>query len=98
VSHVVFVATGIFLMAVGNMLPKMPWLTARFRPLDPWQWNQHLRFAGKLTVVIGLFLAVGMPLLPITMGLPVSIGLAITTITVSFWHRAKVRREPSPQP
>jgi hypothetical protein len=97
VSHVVFVATGIFVMVVGNMLPKMPWLTARFRPLDPWQWNRHLRFTGRLTVVTGLFVAVGMPQLPIKMILPVSIGLALTTVAVAFWHRAKVRYEPSPQ-
>ena len=97
-SRAIFVAAGIFMMVAGNMLPKMPWLTARFRPLDPWQWNQHLRFAGKLTVVLGLFFAVGMPLLPIKMALPVSIGVALTTMAVGFWHRARVRRDPSPQP
>ena len=79
-------------------MPKMPWLTARFRPLDPWQWNQHLRFAGKLTFVLGLFFAVGMPLLPFNMVVPVAIGLSIATGAASFWHRAKVRRGPSPQP
>lgn len=96
-SHFVFVAMGIFMMVIGNMLPKMPWLSGRFRPLDPWQWNRHLRFAGRLTVVIGLFFAVGMPLLPFRMILPASIGLSLMTMGVSLWHRAKVKREPSPQ-
>jgi hypothetical protein len=48
-SHVIFVVAGIFMMMVGNMLPKMPWLSARFRSaqLDPWQWNRHLRSDGS---------------------------------------------------
>jgi hypothetical protein len=97
-GHVMMVATGIFLMIFGNSLPKIPWLTERFRPLDPWQWNQHRRFQGKLMFVLGLFIAAGMPLLPFKMVLPVMIGVTLTTVVVSLWHRAKVRREPSPQP
>jgi hypothetical protein len=97
-SHVVMVATGIFMVLVGNMLPKMPWLSTRFRPLDPWQWNQHLRFGGKIMVVFGLFLAVGMPLLPAKMDLPAMLGLTLALLVVNYWHRAKVKREPSPQP
>jgi hypothetical protein len=99
-SHIVFAATGIFMMVVGNMMPKMPFLTARFRPfrLDPWQWNRHLRFGGKLTVVVGLFFAVGMPLLSVKMILPASIGLALTMIAVNLWHHTKVKRERSVLP
>lgn len=97
-AHIIFVAAGIFMMVAGNSLPKMPWLTARFRPLDRWQWNQHLRFAGKLSFVLGLFFVVGMPLLPVKIGILVAIGLSIATVAASLWHRAKVRREPSPQP
>jgi hypothetical protein len=98
-THVVLVVTGIFMMLVGNMLPKMPWLSARFRriQLDPWQWNRHLRFAGKLMVVFGLFIAVGMPLIPVKMSSPAAFGLALVVIAVNHWHRAKVKREPSPQ-
>src|SRR3954464_5094863 len=33
--HAMFVVTGIFMILIGNALPKMPWLSARFRPLDP---------------------------------------------------------------
>lgn len=97
-ARVIFVAGGIFLMVYGNMLPKMPWLTERFRPLDPWQWNRHRRFQGKLIFVVGLFMAVGMPLLPIKIVGLAGIGLSLMIVSVSLWHRAKVRRESSPQP
>jgi len=95
-SHVVFVVAGIFMMAFGNSLPKMPWLMSRFRPLDSWQLNRHLRFQGKLVFVVGLFVAVGMPLLPIKMAGPAGVGLSLAIVATSLWHRAKVRREPLP--
>jgi uncharacterized membrane protein len=96
---VVMVASGIFMIVIGNMLPKMPFLTARFRrtQLDPWQWNRHLRFGGKLAVIAGLCMAVGFPLLPLNMVRPAAFGLALTALTVNYWHLAKVKREPSPQ-
>lgn len=97
-AHVIFVAVGLFMMMIGNNLPKMPRLTARFGPLDPWQWNQHKRFAGKLAVILGLFFAVGMPQLPIKMVFPVAISLALTIVAASSWHRAKVRGLSSPRP
>jgi hypothetical protein len=98
--HVIFVMTGMVVMLVGNMMPKMPRLSARFRrfQLDPWQWNQHLRFNGKVTVLFGLFIAVGMPLLPFKMILPAMFGLTMAVIAVNHWHRAKVKREPWPRP
>ena len=95
VAHVIMVAAGVFMMAAGNNLPKMPWLTARFRPLDPWQWNLHHRFIGKLMVALGLFFAVGMPLVPVGMLIPVMIGLTLMLMVAGFWHRAKVRRDSS---
>ena len=97
-SHFILAAGGIFLMAYGNMLPKMPWLTERSRPLDPWQWNQHRRFQGRLFVVFGLLVAVAAPLLPPKMAAPAVLGLSLAAVATSFWHRAKVKREPSPQP
>jgi len=97
-SRVMMVAAGTLMMVFGNTLPKMPFLTARFRPLDPWQWNRHLRFAGKLAVFFGLFLAVIMPLLPLKMVSPAAAGLALAGMTANYWHRAKVKRELSPQP
>jgi uncharacterized membrane protein len=97
-SHGIMVVGGIFMILVGNMLPKMPWLLARFRPLDQWQWNRHLRFGGKVTVIFGVFIALILPLLPVKMVLPATLGLALAVTAVNYWHRAKVRREPSPQP
>ena len=97
-SHFGSAAAGIFMMAFGNMLPKMPWLTERFRPLDPWQWNQHRRFQGRLIFLFGLFIAVGAPLLPAKIAAPAVLGLSLAVMATSLWHRAKVRREPSPQP
>ncbi|HLG86484.1 MAG TPA: hypothetical protein VKZ79_04730 [Alphaproteobacteria bacterium] len=97
-SHVMSVVAGIFVMTFGNMLPKMPRLTERFCPLDPWQWNQHLRFQGRLVFVFGLVMAVGMPFLPIKMAGPVGLGLSLAAVATIFWHRAKVKRESSPQP
>jgi hypothetical protein len=97
-AHIIFVVGGIFMMLAGNMLPKMPWLTARSRraQLNPWQWNRQLRFAGKVTFALGLFMAVGLPLLPVKMAPPATLGLALAVIVVNYWHRAKVKREPSP--
>jgi hypothetical protein len=99
-SHVIMVAGGIFMILIGNVLPKMPFLTARFRrsQLDPWQWNRHLRFGGKLTVIVGICMAVGFPLLPLKMVSPAAFGMAFAALAANYWHRAKVKREPSPQP
>jgi hypothetical protein len=94
-----FIATGLLIMLLGNALPKMPWLAVRFRPfqLDPWQWNRQLRFAGKLLVGMGLFLTIVMPLLvPSKMVLPAMLGVWLVAMAASLWHRAKVKREPSP--
>lgn len=100
VSHAVFVATGIFMMVIGNMVPKLPWLSQRFSryQLDPWQWNRLLRFGGKVMVGLGLFFAVVMPLLPFMMIVPAALGVTLATLATNYWYRAKVRREPSPQP
>jgi hypothetical protein len=43
-SHVAFVVTGIFMMLVGNMPPKMPWLAQHFRPHGP---NANFGPAGR---------------------------------------------------
>jgi hypothetical protein len=96
-SRVMMVAAGVFVMVFGNTLPKMPFLTARFGPLDPWQWNRHLRFAGKIAVFLGLFLAVIMPQLSLKMVLPATVSLALAGMAANYWHRSKVKREPSPQ-
>lgn len=97
-TQVMMVAMGLLLAVMGNALPKMPFLAARFRPLrlDPFQWNRHLRFAGKLAVGMGLLIAVGVPLLPARMVQPTVIGMSLAMTVASFWHRARMRRQPSP--
>jgi hypothetical protein len=95
-AHGIVVVTGIFMMLAGNMLPKMPWLSARFRPfrLDPWQWNRQMRFVGKLMVGMGLFLTLVLLLLPQRMAFPALAGTWLIAMIASLWHRAKVKREP----
>lgn len=99
-ARFIIVVTGVFMMLIGNVTPKMPRLSSRFRyaQLDPWQWNQQARFSGKLAVVYGLFYAVGMPLLPLKIMIPMAIGLPLMVIAVNRWHRAKVRAKSSSQP
>ena len=91
-AHVVFVAVGIFLMVAGNVLPKQPWLTTRYSPLDAWQWNRHVRFAGKLMVVLGLLIAVGTLLLPIRIATAAVQGLTLAFVAAIFGHRTSLRR------
>jgi hypothetical protein len=100
VAHTAQVAVGILMVLMGNALPKMPWLSARFRPfrLDPWQWNRQMRFVGKLMVGLGLVFALVPLLLPPRMAFPSLAGTWLVAMAASFWHRAKVKRESSPQP
>jgi hypothetical protein len=60
-GHVILVIMVIFMMLVGNMTPKMPFLSAHFRraQLGPWQWNQHLGFNGKSRSSLGYSLRWG---------------------------------------
>jgi hypothetical protein len=95
-SHFMLAVTGIFLMAYGNTLPKLPWLSKRSSPLDPWQWNQHRRFQGKLVFFFGLLVVMTAPVLPIKMAAPAGLGLSLAVIATSLWYRAKVKREPLP--
>ena len=100
VAHVFNALMGIIIMVLGNTMPKLPWLSVRFRPLqlDPWQWNRQLRFMGRLLVGIGAFIAIGGFLLPKGSFLPFLVSLWLATFVVGIWHRARVRREPSPRP
>ena len=85
-ARLIAVVAGIFMIMRGNMTPKMPWLSMRFRPLDPWQWNRYQRFGGKLAVASGLFMAVGLPLLPIQMLAPTGLGMTLVILVLSYWY------------
>jgi hypothetical protein len=99
-ARAVVIATGILIMVLGNALPKMPWLSARFRPfhLDEWQWNRQLRFTGRIMFGVGLATAISGPLLPLKMALPMQICLCLAMLGALLWHRARVKRESSPHP
>ncbi len=102
-ARVSMAAMAVLLLVVGNAMPKLPWLSLRFRllRLDPWQQNRHLRFQGKLMVGMGLYfllIAIGLPLLkllPPNLVLTVMLAPAPLIAAATLWHRAKIRREPS---
>ena len=96
--RVFIVLIGVLIAALGNALPKLPWLSLRFRlfQLDPWQWNQHLRFMGKLIVGFGLVVALAGALLPPMLILPTLAGSWLAALAANIWYRIKLRRAPSP--
>jgi len=98
VEKILMVLGGLLLVAVGNALPKMPWLSSRIRPLrlDPWQWNRQLRFVGKVTVGFGLFFALVGPFLPPESLRPAMLTLWVAAMAANIGYRIKVRREASP--
>jgi len=101
ISRIFMVVTGIMLMAAGNVVPKLPWLSVSIRwlQLDPWQQNRNLRFSGKLIVGMGLFFVifgVFQSLLPQSVWRPMMWSLGPAVITASLLYRAKLKREPSP--
>jgi hypothetical protein len=99
VAHGMMVVMGILLMALGNLLPKLPWLSMRisFFRLDPWQWNRHLRFSGRIMVGLGLFMAIGGPLLPPGWFRVIFFTLWLAVLAAGIVYRIKLRREPSTQ-
>ena len=98
IAHGFNALMGILIMVLGNTAPKLPWLSMRFRSLqlDPWQWNRQLPFMGRLLVGIGAFIAIGGFLLPKGSFFPFLVSLWLATFVAGIWHRAKLRREPSP--
>jgi hypothetical protein len=96
--NALMVLTGVLLMGLGNLLPKLPWLSVRFRPfrLDPWQSNRQLRLMGKLLVAMGLFIALVCPWLPHRMMLPALMAVWLAAMAASIGHRIKLRREGAP--
>lgn len=106
VARIAFAAMGVLLIVVGNVMPKLPWLTGRFRAvrLDPWQQKRHLRFTGLLMVGMGLYfvvMAAALPwlqLLPQAVKLPVFLAPGPLVVAATLWHRARLTHAPSPLP
>lgn len=99
VAHGFLVLLGILLMMLGNLLPKLPWLSMRislFR-LDPWQQNRHLRLMGRLMVGLGLFTVIGGLLLPPLWFQYSLFTLWLAVLAAGIAYRIKLKREPSPQ-
>jgi hypothetical protein len=102
-ARIFMAATGLLLMVTGNAFPKLPGLSMRLRlfQLNPWQQNRQLRFTGKLMVGLGLVLVligIFLPLLSPKIVPPLILGPTFAMVAAVCWHRAKLRREPSPTP
>jgi len=101
-GRLVLALLGIFLMVMGNAMPKLPGLSLlRFRKLqlDAWQQNRHHRFIGKIFVAMGAFvvgLAAFQPLLATSTMFYIVHGMVVLMMAAILWHYAKVKREPSP--
>lgn len=99
VDRLIMILLGVALIALGNVMPKLPWLQARpgLLHLDPWQRNRHLRLTGKFFVLLGTVLAVGGILLSRHAVYPILFLLVPAGIAASIGYRIRLRREPSPQ-
>ena len=95
--HVISVATGIFMMAVGNMLPKMRVADGTLPSIPGNGTGNGASLKASLYSSLGCSLRRGCPrlALPFKMVVPASFGLSLMIVSVSLWHRAKVRHESS---
>jgi hypothetical protein len=100
VTRTMMVVTGILVILLGNVRPKLPRLSKRFAilDLDPWQSARNSRFAGRMSVAMGLAVVIAAVLLPLRAVTP-----AIFTFWLGFcgaivWHFVRLKREPSPRP
>ncbi len=90
--------TGILTMMFGNVVPKLPRLSKRFAALnlDPWQSARHTRFGARMTVAFGLAMTIAAVLLPISAVAPIFLTSMVAFFGAVYWHRRKLKKEPSP--
>jgi len=100
IARIGMTVTGIMIIMQGNIIPKLPRVPSRFAALnlDPWQSARSRRFAGRMTVVLGLAEIAGAILLPLR-----AITVTVLMLTLVFcgaiiWNMVRVKREPSPLP
>jgi hypothetical protein len=100
VARALMGVTGILTMMLGNVMPKLPRLSKRFAALnlDPCQYARHTRFGARMTVAFGLAMTIAAVLLPMRAVEPIFLTLALAFIGALFWHKHKLRSEPSPLP
>jgi hypothetical protein len=90
--------SAILIMMQGNVLPKMPSVSARFPALqlDEWQQVRSRRFTGRMSIGFGLTMIAAAALLPLRAVAPVIVVLVPFYVGVVFWNIFRLKREPSP--
>jgi hypothetical protein len=99
-TRTIIVMTGVLVILLGNVRPKLPRLSKRFAmlDLDPWQSARNSRFAGQMTVVMGLAVVAAAVLLPLRAMTSTIFILWLGFCGAVIWHFVRLKREPSPRP
>jgi len=98
ISRITMVVTGILVIILGNVRPKLPRLSKRFAALDldPWQSARNGRFTGRTTVAFGLAVVIAAVLLPPRATTPTVFVLWLAFCSAIIWYFVRLKREPSP--
>ena len=92
-ARTLFVVSGLLLLVIGNVMPKLPWLGSRiwFFNLDRDQGAQLQRLRGWLVVALGLFVTLGGLFLPLKIVPPLlfSLWTAAAIVLLLFCATAK---------
>jgi hypothetical protein len=96
-SRLVIGITAILVMMQGNRLPKLPWVTSRFKAfeLDAWQSARLKRFSGRLSVAYGLALIVVAALVPTRAMGPLVMAIVPVYLGAIVWYCRRLKREKS---
>lgn len=93
-TRIFTVATGVLMIATGNRLPKLPWLTSRLNilSLPPAQGAEFLRLQGWLNVCVGTAFVLAGALLPYRLAFAVMLGTLTATFIVIVIRRVQLKR------
>ncbi|HEY4077592.1 MAG TPA: hypothetical protein VGM26_11760 [Rhizomicrobium sp.] len=99
-ARIMMAVAGTLVIMQGNVLPKLPWLSARWRlfRLDPWQSARSRRFSGRITVAFGLAMVIAAVLLPPRATTPILLILTLAFYGAIIWYFVRLKREPSMWP
>jgi hypothetical protein len=94
-SRAVIMVSAVLVMAQGNNMPKLPWISSRFGAfqLDPWQQVRARRFAGRLSIGYGLAMIAAAALLPVRVIPPIVIALTPLYLGAIIWRSVRLKRE-----